>query len=235
MKEYLPITKIRFPNPKTYKFPEWVLLGDYFYYAKDIIHFGGKLTVENLRNAYQKGIFPWTIEGLPLPWFCPEKRAIIEFAELHVPKSLRKIQKKKSFTFTIDRAFQKVITICSEIKRNGEQGTWITDEFIRVYSELHAEGEAHSVEVWEAGELVGGLYGVNSGGTFCGESMFHFQPNTSKLALLFLIEHLQARGATWLDAQVMTPHIERLGGKDIDRADFLEKLAQSRSENLRLF
>lgn len=235
MQKYTPITKIRFPEPKKYEFPEWVLIGDYFYYAKDIIHFGGKMTVENLRDAYRKGIFPWTIEGLPLPWFCPEKRAIIEFSELHVPKSLRRIQKNNPFTFTIDKAFQRVITICSEIKRNGEQGTWITDEFIRAYCEMYYEGGAHSVEVWRGGELVGGLYGVDSGGAFCGESMFHFESNTSKLALLFLIEHLKSRGATWLDAQVMTPHIERLGGKDIDRADFLEKLEQAQQRNLQLF
>lgn len=235
MQKYTPITKINFPDPKTYEFPEWVLIGDYFYYAKDIVHFGGKLTIENLRNAYQKGIFPWTIEGLPLPWFCPEKRAIIEFSELHIPKSLKRIQKKNPFAFTFDNSFREVITICSEIKRNGEQGTWITEDFIRAYCELHQAGEAHSVEVWENSELVGGLYGVDSGGVFCGESMFHLRPNTSKLALLFLIEHLKSRGATWLDAQVMTPHIERLGGKDIERDEFLARLAQTQKQNLELF
>lgn len=235
MQEYTPITKIRFPNPKTYEFPEWVLIGDYFYYAKDIIYFGGKPTIENLRNAYHKGIFPWTIEGLPLPWFCPEKRAILEFSELHVPKSLSKIQKKNPYTFTIDKAFREVITICSEIKRKGEQGTWITDEFIRVYCDLHAEGEAHSVEVWENTELVGGLYGVDAGGTFCGESMFHLRPNTSKLALLFLVEHLKTRGTKWLDAQVMTPHLQRLGAREIERRDFLNKLAEMQQKNLQIF
>lgn len=235
MQKYTPITKIRFPNPKTYEFPEWVLIGDYFYYAKDIIHFGGKLTVENLCNAYQKGIFPWTIEGLPLPWFCPEKRAVIDFDELHIPKSLNRIYKKNPYVFTIDKAFQDVITICSNIKRSGEQGTWITDDFIRAYCELHESGRAHSIEVWENDELVGGLYGVDSGGTFCGESMFHFRSNTSKLALIFLIEHLKSRGAAWLDAQVMTPHIERLGGKEIDRKDFLERLEKSAALNLKLF
>jgi leucyl/phenylalanyl-tRNA--protein transferase len=235
MKEYLPITKIRFPNPRNYEFPEWVLIGDYFYYAKDIIHFGGKLTIENLQNAYRNGIFPWTIEGLPLPWFCPEKRAIIEFSELHVPKSLKRIQKNNPYTFTIDKAFQRVVTICSEIKRNGEQGTWITDDFVNAYSKLHDSGAAHSVEVWEYDELVGGLYGVDAGGTFCGESMFHFQPNTSKLALLFLIDHLKSRGATWLDAQVMTPHMEKLGAHEISRDEFLNKLAEMQTNSLQLF
>ena len=226
---------MNFPNPKTYEFPEWVLIGDYFYRASDIIHFGGKLTPENLRSAYRNGIFPWTIEGLPLPWFCPEKRAILEFSELHVPKSLAKIQKKNPYTLTIDKAFREVMAICSVIKRNGEKGTWITEDFIRSYSELHAAGDAHSVEVWDAGELVGGLYGVDAGGAFCGESMFHLRPNASKLALLFLIEHLSGRGASWLDAQVMTPHLERLGAKEIDRTKFLNKLAETQKQNLRLF
>lgn len=235
MQEYAPITKIRFPNPQTYEFPEWVLIGEYFYYAKDIIHFGGRLTVENVRNAYRMGIFPWTIEGLPLPWFCPEKRAILEFEDLHIPKSLDKIRKKNQFEFTIDRAFSRVIEICAAIKRNGEQGTWITDDFINVYTQLNKSGEAHSVEVWESGELVGGLYGVEMNGVFCGESMFHLRPNTSKLALIYLVEHLRKGGAAWLDAQVMTPHLQRLGAKDIERRDFLEKLRETGRKNLRLF
>lgn len=227
---------INFPNPRVYDFPEWVLIGDYFYYAKDIIHFGGRLTTENLLNAYGKGIFPWTIDGLPLPWFCPEKRAILEFDELRIPKSLRKERDKTKYTFTIDKAFREVITICSVIKRNGEKGTWITEDFINVYHQLHNQGRAHSVEVWdEAGELIGGLYGVDAGGAFCGESMFHLRPNASKLALLFLLEQLKTRGATWLDAQVMTPHLERLGAKDIDRADFLDKLEATQKMNLQIF
>lgn len=235
MKEYSPITKINFPNPWTYEFPEWVLIGDYFYYAKDILFFGGKLTSENLRNAYRHGIFPWTIEGLPLPWFCPEVRAVIEFDKLHVPKSLQKVQKKTPFTITIDKAFKDIITICSAIKRNGEKGTWITRDFIDAYTQMHEEGQAHSVEVWENEELVGGLYGVDAGGVFCGESMFHYRSNASKLALLHLIEHLKSRGATWLDAQVMTPHMENLGAFEISREEFLDKLAFTQSENLNLF
>ena len=235
MNEYSPITKINFPNPRDYEFPEWVLIGEYFYYAKDILFFGGKLTSENLQNAYRQGIFPWTIQGLPLPWFCPEIRAIIEFNELHIPKSLAKVRKNTLFTFTIDKAFREVITICSNVKRNGETGTWITADFIDSYTQLHSEGKAHSVEVWENSELVGGLYGVDSGGVFCGESMFHFRSNASKLALLHLIEHLKSRGATWLDAQVMTPHMKNLGAKDIPREEFLDKLRDTQARDLKLF
>lgn len=235
MKKYSPIKKINFPNPHTYDFPEWILIGEYFYYAKDIIFFGGELSIENLCEAYTKGIFPWTIHGLPLPWFCPENRAVLEFSKLHIPKSLRKIQKKNPFVLTIDKAFEKVIKICSKIKRNGEHGTWITDKFIETYQEFHKLGKAHSVEVWEDEELVGGLYGVDAGGVFCGESMFHLRPNASKLALLFLVEHLQSRGATWLDVQVMTPHFAAFGAKEITRNEFLKKLEETQNQNLKFF
>ena len=235
MRNTPPIKKINFPNPRTYGFPEWVLIGEYFYYAKDIIFFGGELSTENLQTSYRQGIFPWTIQGLPLPWFCPENRAVLEFSELHIPKSLQKIQKKNPFTLTIDKAFEEVIRICSEIKRSGENGTWITDEFIETYCEFHAQGHAHSVEAWEGDELVGGLYGVDAGGVFCGESMFHQRPNASKLALLFLVEHLKLRGAEWLDVQVMTPHFEAFGAKEITRDQFLDKLAETQKKQLKLF
>ena len=229
------MSAINFPNPSTYEFVEWVSFGEYYYNARDIVCFGGELTIENLRNAYRKGIFPWTIEGLPLPWFCPERRAILQFDELHVPRSLRRAQKKNPFTFTIDKAFREVITACAEVKRSHEEGTWITEEFIESYTALYNEGEAHSIEAWEAGELVGGLYGVDAGGVFVGESMFRRRPNASKLALLFLIEHLKERGSTWLDAQVLTPHLKMLGAKEIRRNDFLEKLRRTQSLNLKLF
>lgn len=225
-----------FPNPQTYEFPEWVLFGDYFYYAKDIVCFGRELTNENLTEAYYLGIFPWHIDGLPLPWYCPEKRAVLEFSELHIPKSLEKARRKSEYKITIDADFRSVIENCSHTPRAGENGTWITGEFIDAYSKLHQEGVAHSVEVWEAdGGLVGGLYGVDAGGVFCGESMFHKQANTSKFALLHLIEHFQKRHATWLDIQVMTPHMKALGAKEIKRKQFLRKLKETQNLNLKLF
>ena len=225
-----------FPNPRTHQFPEWVLFGDYYYNAADIIAFGGRLTVENLSSAYRKGIFPWHIDGLPLPWFCPEYRAVLEFDELHVPKSLRKDWNKTKFSFTIDKDFPAVIEKCARVRRSEGYGTWITRDFVRAYTEFHEAGAAHSVEVWdEAGELVGGLYGVDSGGVFCGERMFHLRSNASKLALLFLIEHLKTRGATWLDIQVMTPHFEVLGAREIEREEFLDKLEETQKLGLKLF
>ncbi len=226
---------VEFPNPRTFEFAEWVLFGDYYYNARDIISFGGDLSVENLRNAYRNGIFPWHIDGLPLPWFCPEHRAILEFDELHIPKSLRKEYQKTNFIFTIDKDFRAVIEHCAEAKRKHEHGTWITKRFIESYTKLHEAGDAHSVEVWDGAELVGGLYGVDVGGVFGGESMFHLRSNASKFALLHLIEHLKSRGATWIDIQVMTPHFEALGAKEIPRRKFLDKLEQARAINLKLF
>ncbi len=225
-----------FPDPQTHDFPEWLLVGEYFYYAKDVVSFGTPLTVETVAEAYRKGIFPWYTRGVPLPWHCPEQRAVLEFDELHIPRSLKREQQKAPFTFTIDKDFESVIGSCSEAKRPDQGGTWITSEFIEVYCELHEAGMAHSVEAWDAnGKLVGGLYGIDAGGVFCGESMFHKAPNASKLALLFLIDYTRERGATWLDVQVMTPHLEMLGAKEIDRDDFLAKLAITQESGVRLF
>ena len=230
------MSKINFPNPRTHEFTEWVLFGDYYYNARDIIGFGGDLTLENLRNAYRSGIFPWHVDGLPLPWYCPEERAILEFENLHLPKSLRKEWKKTAFTFTIDRDFETVIKACAAAKRADGYGTWITADFISAYCDFHRAGDAHSVEVWdERGEIVGGLYGVDCGGVFCGESMFHRRSNASKFALLHLVEHLKQRGATWLDIQVMTPHFEVLGAREIEREDFLDKLEATQQLELKLF
>ncbi len=227
---------IEFPNPRTHQYSDWVRVGTFFYDAHDILSFGGELTVKNLRTAYRSGIFPWHIDGLPLPWFCPEYRAILGFSELHIPKSLRKEYAKTEFTFTIDKDFEAVIKNCSKTKRSDSYGTWITPDFIRAYCEFQAAGDAHSVEVWDSfGELVGGLYGIDAGGVFCGESMFFTRSNASKFALLFLIEHLKSHGATWLDIQVMTPHFKILGAREIDRARFLDKLEETQSLNLKLF
>ena len=213
---------IRFPDPRQ------AVYGG-------IVCIGGSLNTANLLSAYRQGIFPWPIDDWPLAWFCPEERAILEFKDLHVPRSLKKIRKRAPFQLTIDQDFRAVIRGCAEAKRTGEEGTWITPEMIRAYWELHRKGHAHSVEAWEGCELVGGLYGVDADGAFAGESMFIRRPNASKLALLHLIEHLAARGSDWIDVQVTTPHLEALGAKLISRDEFLERLAQARSRNLKLF
>lgn len=225
-----------FPDPRTFEYPEWVAIGNYFYRSHDVISFGTPLTVENVREAYLKGIFPWFTEGLPLPWHCPEWRAILNFDDLRVPRSLAKEQRKREFTFSIDKEFRAVMRECALAYRPGQRGTWITPEFESVFFELHVQGFVHSVEAWnKRGELVGGLYGVDAGGVFCGESMFYREPNASKLALLFLIDHLHSRGSTWLDTQVITPHFEALGAIEISRARFLEKLSATQSNCLSIF
>ncbi|HEX6159665.1 MAG TPA: leucyl/phenylalanyl-tRNA--protein transferase [Thermoanaerobaculia bacterium] len=205
------------------------------YAPSDVVAMGEDLRVETLREAYRKGIFPWPHEGLPLPWFSPRRRAVLFFDEVYVNRSLRKARKRSTFTFTIDRAFGRVIRHCATTFRPDQDGTWIEPKVIAAYSRFHEAGDAHSVEVWEGEELVGGLYGVDSGGVFTGESMFHLRPNASKLALLFLADHLREKGAAFLDCQVITPHMEALGAREITRGRFLDMLASAQARDLRIF
>lgn len=209
---------VRFPDPKEAG-PDGLLA------------VGGDLHPISLMNAYRQGIFPWPIEeGEPLLWFSPPERGVLDFSEIHIPKSLKKFLKKNSFRISFDEAFDQVIEACAS-----GRPTWITNELTEAYKVFHREGHAHSVEVWDGDELVGGLYGVESDGSFTGESMFHLRPNTSKLALLKLAEHLQTRGLHWMDIQVMTPHMKALGAKLIPRKEFLNRLVLTRSQGLRLF
>lgn len=216
------VSLIEFPDPRI-STPE------------GIVAIGGPLTPESLVQAYVRGIFPWPIEGLPLTWFCPPQRAIVEFDLLHIPRSLARERRRTSFRFTIDHDFKAVMKACATVKRNGESGTWITAQMTRAYSALHDLGRAHSVEVWDGDELVGGIYGVDAGGVFAGESMFHRRPNASKLALLYLIDHLASRGADWMDIQVISPHMQALGAIEIGRDTFLRKLAEAQSRKSVLF
>lgn len=205
------------------------------YAPSDVVAMGEDLRVETLREAYRKGIFPWPHDGLPLPWFSPRRRAVLFFDELHVGRSLRKTAKRNDFAFTIDRDFPAVIRGCAEAERPEQDGTWIAPPIVEAYTHLHEAGDAHSVEVWHGDALAGGLYGVDAGGVFTGESMFHLRNDASKLAVLFLIDHLAARGARVLDCQVMTPHMEALGAREIPRARFLDLLAEAQAQGLTLF
>lgn len=200
-----------------------------------VVAVGGRPEPEYLLEAYRRGIFPWPVEGYPLLWFSPPERAILLFDELHVARSLARERRRASLRFTIDRAFGRVIRACAAVPRAHEDGTWITPDMIRGYEEFHRLGHAHSVEVWDGNELVGGLYGVDPGGAFAGESMFYLRPNASKLALLHLIEHLRGRGLEWLDAQVLTPQMEALGARLVSREEFLDRLARSLRRGLKLF
>lgn len=209
--------------------------------ASDVVGIGGEelLGVPLLRAAYRRGIFPWPHEGYPLLWFCPRRRGILEFADLHIGARLQRTRRNTPLTFTINRAFPQVIAACQQIPRKDQGSTWITPGMVRAYTKLHLCGDAHSVEAWEDDDnLVGGLYGVavrGTGGGFAGESMFALRRDASKLAFLFLVEHLSTRGLTWVDTQMVTPVFASLGGKEIARAEFLEKLRQTRRLGLSLF
>lgn len=201
----------------------------------DIVAVGGSLAPDVLLRAYRRGIFPWPAKGLPLLWFCPLERAILDFADLHVPARLRRTRRKTALRFTIDAAFGDVIRACATVPRPGQDGTWITPDIIRGYTALHRRGHAHSVEAWRDDDLVAGLYGVDADGAFSAESMFHRESDASKLALLHLLDHLAARGLDWIDVQMLTPHVERLGAHTIPRDAFLARLAATRARGLRLF
>jgi leucyl/phenylalanyl-tRNA--protein transferase len=198
-----------------------------------IVALGGDLEPESLILAYEQGIFPWPIQGLPLAWFCPPERAILEWDQLHIPRSLARFERKKPFQFSLDQNFDQVISECSKIPRPEQEGTWITKKMLAAYKRFHKLGHAHSVEVWNKNKLVGGLYGVNAGGVFAGESMFHLEPNASKLAILFLMKHLHSQGSDWMDIQVMTPHMEALGARTLSRDEYLKKLSQEQAKKLR--
>jgi leucyl/phenylalanyl-tRNA--protein transferase len=200
-----------------------------------IVAIGGDLHPETLLLAYRQGIFPWPVPGFPLLWFCPGERGVLEFHDLHLPRSLARVRRRTTLAFTIDTAFPRVIEACAATPRPGQDGTWITPQIVRAYIRLHQLGIAHSVEAWRGNHLAGGIYGVEVDGAFAAESMFYREPNASKLALLNLIDHLRVRGLDWLDIQVLTPHLERLGASTISRDAFLDKLRHTRARGLRLF
>jgi leucyl/phenylalanyl-tRNA--protein transferase len=203
--------------------------------VEGIVAIGGSLTTTNLLRAYRKGIFPWPINDEILPWCCPEVRAILNFDDLHVSRRLARVRRQNKFEFTIDKAFADVIECCATIERKDQSGTWITSRIFDAYCKLHKEGYAHSVEVWRDNTLVGGLYGVDSGGAFAGESMFSLVSDASKLALLYLVDHLKSRGLSWIDIQMMTPHMEAMGAREVHRVEFLEMLATAQKRKLKLF
>jgi leucyl/phenylalanyl-tRNA---protein transferase len=203
--------------------------------SDDIVAVGGDLEPETLLAAYRAGVFPWPTEGLPLLWFCPRNRAILEFGALHVARTLARARRRTELRFTVDADFSGVIRGCAETPRPDQEGTWINVEMVDAYERLHTLGIAHSVEAWRGDELVGGVYGVDSGGAFAAESMFHRESWASKLALLHLVAHLASRGLDWLDIQVMTPHMLHMGARDIPRREFLALLKRTRRRELLLF
>lgn len=194
------------------------------------------LTVPNLLSAYRAGIFPWPGEPYePIPWCCPFVRGVLVFNCFTPGRTLLKAARKPGWSFSIDRAFPEVIAACAAAKRSDGASTWISPAICDAYTALHRAGAAHSVEVWYDGELAGGLYGVDAGGFFSGESMFHRRDNASKLAILFLRDFLLARGQGWMDIQQVTPHMARLGARNVTRASFLDQLSRELAVGRKLF
>lgn len=211
-----------FPNPR-HSTPE------------GLVAVGGSLTVSALKEAYSKGIFPWPQEGLPMLWFSPDPRGVLDFSELHIPKSLKKFAKKNShWKFTFNRAFTLVIQSCSQQSRRGpngelQNGTWIIPEVQTAYRQMFEQGHILSCECWEGENLIGGIYGMltllkNGQLLFSGESMFYKKSNASKMAFWHLIQHLQAQGHRWIDIQMVTEVTQMFGGKYIPREEFLQRI-----------
>ena len=197
-----------------------------------IVCVGGNLSPGMLISAYLQGIFPWYTKDSPILWWSPDPRFVLFPEELHIPKSLQKFIKKNkklllegdknAFSFSTDCAFEQVITNCSSVERKDQDGTWILQEMIDAYCDLHELGFAHSYETWQNGKLVGGFYGVEIGKVFFGESMFSLVPEASKVAFVRFVKDFIERGGKLIDSQVYTDNIARFGGKNISRLAFLK-------------
>ena len=211
-------------DPDSLEFPSPALA------AKDpegLLALGGDLRPERLLAAYRQGIFPWYQDGDPLLWWSPDPRMVLAPQDVHVSRSMARLIRRGTFQVSIDRAFEAVIRHCAGLRatdEHGDSGTWITDEMIDAYIELHRRGYAHSVEVWDAGQLVGGLYGISLGRLFFGESMFSLKPDTSKLGFIALARQLQQWQFSLIDCQLPTAHLSSLGAAAIPRSRFLKAL-----------
>ena len=193
--------------------------------AEGIVAVGGDLQPERVMLAYRKGIFPWFESDDFLLWWSPDPRMVLFPDQLKISKSMRTVLRKKQFEVTFNKAFDQVVEACAKVKRFGQNGTWITPGLMVVYSTLHIQGHAHSVEVWEEGSLVGGLYGIDLGTVFCGESMFSKSSNASKVALIFLVKELRKNKYQLIDCQVPTQHLASMGAEPISRTEFLTFLS----------
>ncbi len=189
-----------------------------------ILAIGGDLSVDRLLLAYRNGIFPWFNEDEPILWWAPPERMVVVPSVYKVSKSIRNLLNQNKFKVTFNQNFKEVIAGCKQIERAGQDGTWISNDIIASYTQLHEMGIAKSVEVWQNDELVGGLYGVDLGQIFCGESMFSKVPNASKIAFVTLIKHLKENHYILLDCQVHNDHLEKLGAFEVSRETFMKVL-----------
>jgi leucyl/phenylalanyl-tRNA---protein transferase len=210
----LPIVKDLFPDPRNAN-------------EDGIVCIGGPLAVPVLVTAYYNGIFPWPHQGLPLLWFSPPERGVLEFNNLHVGRTLKRSMKKYSLSFTLNKAFKKVMDECAKAPRRGQLGTWITPEMKRAYSEMQEQGFALSLEAWDENKLVGGIYGVFVAGVFSAESMFGLKSDISKICVVEMVNYLRRLNLTWMDIQMVTSVSGSLGGTEISRDDFLLRLEAS--------
>ncbi|WDD96663.1 leucyl/phenylalanyl-tRNA--protein transferase [Thalassomonas actiniarum] len=186
-----------------------------------LLAFGGDLSLKRLVNAYTHGIFPWFNEGDPIMWWSPDPRAIIPVDDIKINRTLRKVINRQTFTVTLNRDFTRVLKLCAHAPFRKE-GTWITPQMKAAYIALHQQGYAHSIEVWQENELVGGLYGVAINGFFSGESMFYKRSNASKVALLSLAKLLKEINITFIDCQILNPFLQEMGAVEISRQAFVE-------------
>ena len=198
---------------------------------RGLVAVGGTIAPDWLLASYARGIFPWYDQGLPPLWWSPNPRAILDGDRLHVSKSMERLLRKPPFRVTFDRAFEAVMRACGDER---DEGTWILPEMVSAYVALHERGHAHSVEVWQDERLVGGLYGVQLGGFFAAESMFHRATNASKVALITAVRTLFAAGVELFDVQFLTPHLTSLGAHAIPRREYLMRLDRARERPVRL-
>lgn len=189
-----------------------------------VVAIEGDLSPERLLLAYHSGIFPWYSEEEPIVWWSPDPRFVLFPDRLHISKSMKRFLKKGVFNVTFDQDFKGVIAQCRQMPREGQEGTWITDEMELAYIRLHELGHAKSVEVWKNDVLVGGMYGVDLGPVFCGESMFSKESNASKVALISFVQKFKSEGGQLFDCQVHSNHVETLGAEEISRKEFLKWL-----------
>lgn len=185
---------------------------------------GGKVTPARVLEGYQKGIFPWYSDEEQPMWWSPDPRFVLFPDELHVSSSMKKVLAKNSFEFKVNIAFEEVVCACAMVKRDGQQGTWITEEMKTAYTELFYKGFAQSAEAWKDGKLAGGMYGIRIGKVFFGESMFHKVTNASKFVFIKFVQQLKLEGVQLMDCQVYTPHVKSLGGRLIERDEYLSLL-----------